>query len=208
MTQDQLAEVVRTKAPSVPVTLYEAKDLDEALRYAVEVTQKKRPCEMLLPKEGEEYGPKSENGFPTLLTRSIAAPGLSDEEFARLQTAAQDSGIALLRSGLRARLGGFDTSITWADALIADTVTCVVDSNREEVRLGTMVAEISIMLVKKSTLLYKLEDASDLMLKLLNRGGASYTAFITGPSRTADIERVGALGVHGPLELHIVLLEG
>ncbi len=208
MTQDQLAEVVRTKAPSVPATLYEAQNLEDAMRYAVEVTQKKRRCEMLLPKEGETYGPSSENGFPTMLESYIAAPGLSDEEFALLQNAAEGTGINLLRSGLRDHLGGFDTSITWADALIADTVTCIVDSNREEVRLGTMVAEISIMLVRKSTLLNKLEDASGLMLELLNRGGASYTAFITGPSRTADIERVGALGVHGPLELHIVLLEG
>jgi L-lactate dehydrogenase complex protein LldG len=36
---------------------------------------------------------------------------------------------------------------------------------------------------------------------------ADYTSFITGASRTADIERVLAIGVHGPLELHILLLE-
>jgi len=207
MTKEQLADIVRAKAPSVPAALYEEKGLEDAMRYAVEVTQKKRHCEMLMPKEGETYGPPSENGFPTMLERFIAAPGLSDEEFAMLQSAAEGTGITLLRAGLREHLGGFDTSITWADALIADTVTCVVDSNREEVRLGTMVAEISIMLVKKSTLLERLEDSAELLLSLLNRGGASYTAFITGPSRTADIERVGALGVHGPLELHIVLLE-
>ena len=207
MTKDQLAEVLRKKAPAVPASLYEAKDFEDAVQYVVDVTEKKRHCEMLMPVPGETYGPESENGFPTMLERFIAAPGLSDEEYAVLEAKTAGSDINLLRSGLRNHLGGFDTSITWADALITDSVTCVVNSNNEEVRLGTMVAEISVMFVKKSTLLDRLEDANDIMIDLLTRGGASYTAMITGPSRTADIERVGALGVHGPLELHIVLLE-
>ena len=207
MALDQLVEVLRKKAPNIPASLYEAKDFADAMQYAVEVTLKKRACEMLMPVAGEQYGPESENGIPTQLVRKIAVPGLNDEEFAALEAKAEGTGIELLRSGLRNHLGGFDTSVTWADAVVTDSVTCIVNSNREEVRIGTMVAELSIMLVKKSTLLDRLEDAAPIMNDLLTRGGASYTAMITGPSRTADIERVGALGVHGPLELHIVLLE-
>ena len=202
-----LVEVLKKKAPGVPASLYEAKDFADAMQYAVDVTLKKRACEMLMPVAGEQYGPESENGIPTQLVRHIAVPGFSDEEFAALEAKAEGTGIKLLRSGLRNHLGGFDTGITKAEALITDSVTCIVNSNSEEVRIGSMVAELSIMLVKKSTLLDRLEDSAPLMLDLMTRGGASYTAMITGPSRTADIERVGALGVHGPLELHIVLLE-
>ena len=207
MTLDQLVEVLRKKAPNIPASLYEAKDFADAMQYAVDVTLKKRACEMLMPVAGEQYGPESENGIPTQLTRKLAVPGLNDEGFAALEAKAEGTGIELLRSGLRNYLGGFDTSITWTEALVTDSVTCIVNSNSEEVRIGSMVAELSIMLVKKSTLLDRLEDAAPIMNDLLTRGGASYTAMITGPSRTADIERVGALGVHGPLELHIVLLE-
>ena len=207
MEQDQLLERIREKAPKVPVTLYEAAGLEDAMAYAVTVAEKKRHCEQLLPKPGEELGPVSENGFPTMLERYIAAPGLSDEEFAVLQKAAEGKGINLLRDGLRQHLGGFDVSITWVDAFIADTLTCIVNSNREEVRIGTMIAEISLMFVRRSTILERLEDSAGLLLSL-TKDGPSYTAYITGPSRTADIERVGALGVHGPLELHVVLLEG
>ena len=91
---------------------------------------------------------------------------------------------------------------------IAATGTCVVETDDEETRLETMLPETSVILLRKDDIVADLPDVADYLRARQSDGKISYTSFITGPSRTADIERVGAIGVHGPLALHVILLEG
>jgi L-lactate dehydrogenase complex protein LldG len=107
---------------------------------------------------------------------------------------------------LRDHLAGIDLGLTMADFGIAETGTLVIDSSSEEVRLATMISEVHVAVLPKNRIreaAFELEED----LRQLMGATPNYTAFITGASRTADIERVLALGVHGPLELHILLLE-
>ena len=83
---------------------------------------------------------------------------------------------------------------------------CIRDSN-EDVRLTGMISEVSVLMLRKSTIYPDLPSIAQLLRERMNEGTATYTTLVTGPSRTADIERVAAVGVHGPLELHIILLE-
>ena len=91
---------------------------------------------------------------------------------------------------------------------IAQTGTCIVVTDDESVRLDTMLPEVSVILLNRADILPDLPSAAPFLRAEQTQGRASYVSFITGPSRTADIERVSAIGVHGPLELHIVLIGG
>ena len=91
---------------------------------------------------------------------------------------------------------------------IAQTGTCIVVTDDESVRLDTMLPEVSVILLNRADILPDLPSAAPFLREQQTQGRASYVSFITGPSRTADIERVSAIGVHGPLELHIVLIGG
>ena len=91
---------------------------------------------------------------------------------------------------------------------IAQTGTCVVVADDEALRLETMLPEVSVILLNRADILPDLPSAAPFLREQQTQGRASYVSFITGPSRTADIARVSAIGVHGPLELHIVLIGG
>ena len=93
-----------------------------------------------------------------------------------------------------------------ADYGIAETGTLVIDSTSEELRLATMVSEVHVAVLPINRLRATSLDLEKELLQTMGTG-PNYWAFITGASRTADIERVLALGVHGPLELHILLME-
>ena len=99
----------------------------------------------------------------------------------------------------------FDVGISTAQAAIAETGTLVLDSASERHRLVSLVPPVHIAIVKASSIYATLGET----LAMLQSGNELSPAitFITGPSRTADIELTLTIGVHGPQELYVIIDE-
>ena len=97
--------------------------------------------------------------------------------------------------------------LTTARLGVAASGTCLTVGDNEDTRLAGMISETHILILRASEIYPDLPSIAGRLRERMAERPGSYTVFITGPSRTADIERVSAVGVHGPLELHIVLLE-
>ena len=105
-----------------------------------------------------------------------------------------------------AELFGFDIGITTAQAAIAETGTLVLDSSRERHRLISLVPPVHIAIIDAANIYSTLGET----LATLHKGGSvsSILTFVTGPSRTADIELTLTIGVHGPQELYVIVNDG
>ena len=204
MSQD-LSRLMREKAELVAATVAEVKSIEEAYAYTVDLCDKKEACQLLISGCEQNLSAEAEALCETKQEKIMAAPALADDEFAKLAAMAEERGIRLIKEGMRNHLAGIDVGFTFCDAGIAETGTIVLKSDSEEVRLATRVSEVHVAVLRKSRIVADSYDAEPLLAELMQ--GPAYTAFISGPSRTADIERTLALGAHGPLELHVLLLE-
>jgi len=99
----------------------------------------------------------------------------------------------------------FEVGITNAQAAIAETGTLVLDSSCERNRLVSVVPPVHIAIVAASRIYATLADVLA-MLQSAPEVSPAIT-FITGPSRTADIELTLTIGVHGPKELYVIIDE-
>lgn len=97
----------------------------------------------------------------------------------------------------------FEVGITRAQAAIAETGTLVLDSSCERNRLVSVVPPVHIAIVAAS----RIHETLGETLAMLQSGDELSPAitFITGPSRTADIELTLTIGVHGPQELYVIV---
>jgi L-lactate dehydrogenase complex protein LldG len=99
----------------------------------------------------------------------------------------------------------FDVGISTVQAAIAETGTLVLDSTRERHRLVSLVPPVHIAIVRGSQIYRTLGEVLSLIRK--DKEVSPAVTFITGPSRTADIELTLAIGVHGPQELYVIIDE-
>lgn len=100
------------------------------------------------------------------------------------------------------QLFGSELGLTAAQWAIAETGTLVLDMAQERHRLASLLPPVHIALLPKARILANLGEA----LQALPNPLPPTITFVTGPSRTADIELQLVVGVHGPRELHVVLV--
>ena len=117
-------------------------------------------------------------------------------------------GAQLLENATKEGLFDCDLGITGAQWAIAETGTLVLESKSERHRLVSLVPLMHVAIIDANCIRETLSE----VLQLLTANGTSELSrtvtFITGPSRTSDIELNLAIGVHGPAELHIIVIEG
>ena len=98
--------------------------------------------------------------------------------------------------------------LTGAFAGIAETGTLMLTSGPESPSTLTMLPETHVVVLRASQVVGCMEDGWDALREHQDPRAMPRTAiFITGPSRTADIELQMYLGAHGPRRLHVILID-
>ncbi len=97
--------------------------------------------------------------------------------------------------------------ITGCDALIAQTGSILVTSRSAGGRALSVLPPHHVVIATPDQLLPDLPAAFELFESKYGDRYPSFAGFITGPSRTGDIERIIVLGAHGPRALTVVLVE-
>ena len=102
-----------------------------------------------------------------------------------------------------------ELGITGVDYAIAETGTVVLLPRKGISRLVSLLPPVHLALVRSDEVLESLDDLYLLRRLEYHRNNGdmgSYLNFITGPSRTADIEQTLVIGAHGPRETHMIIL--
>jgi L-lactate utilization protein LutC len=142
-------------------------------------------------------------------TGSVAIPRVDDgfltaERTAQLEERLTAAGVAATDQTDDETLFATEGAITGVVAAVAEDGTLVCESQPGVARGSSLIPPVHIAVVASSQLL---PDLYDYLERLEKRPELPANVnLITGPSKTSDIEGVLVTGVHGPRELHVVLV--
>jgi L-lactate dehydrogenase complex protein LldG len=137
---------------------------------------------------------------------SIALP--ADSEIRTLLTNLSIPKLEVSRSTAKTDLEKVSAGITGCDALIAQTGSVLLTAKSGGGRALSVLPVHHVVIAMSSQLLPDLPAAFELLERKYAPNFPTFMTFITGPSRTGDIERVLVLGAHGPRKLTVILVGG
>jgi len=97
-----------------------------------------------------------------------------------------------------------DIGISGVEFGIAETGSVFQDGCDIATRLVTILPPLHVVFLQSARIVPGITEAFDIISRSFDRG---YVGLITGPSRTADIERVLTIGVHGPSRFAIIAVD-
>lgn len=130
------------------------------------------------------------------LSPNLAARGLSTFE-----------GGGMAHDELVIRLAACGVGVTAADHAIAESGTIVLSSDEPNALLVSLLPPTHVAVLRSSQIVASLSEAITKLAETTAANAWRSATFITGPSRTGDVELVLSIGVHGPKELHVIVLE-
>jgi L-lactate dehydrogenase complex protein LldG len=143
----------------------------------------------------------------TIEERKASRVALSNSALVEAIVPHLKSEATLVRSIAASELFDCEIGVTGAQWGIAETGTLVLESERENHRLASLVPTAHIAILEAERIRATLAE----VLEAISEGGrdalSRTVTFITGPSRTSDIELTLAIGVHGPQDLYVIVIE-
>jgi L-lactate dehydrogenase complex protein LldG len=100
-----------------------------------------------------------------------------------------------------------DAAVTTCELLIARTGSIVMSAAQDSGRTVSVYAPIHICVAYTDQLVYDIRDGLIALKEKYQGQFPSLITFATGPSRTADIEKTLVVGVHGPKEVYLFLVD-
>ena len=104
-------------------------------------------------------------------------------------------------------LADCDAAVTTCELLVARTGSIIMSSAGPSGRTVSVYAPIHICIAYTDQLVYDIRDGLQLLKEKYQNHLPSLITFATGPSRTADIEKTLVVGVHGPKEVYLFLVD-
>ena len=156
---------------------------------------------------GQEALPLMVEEIKKQKVREVVSAPLNLLDVKELERAVVSEGLDFLTELDRDRIEQADAGVSEFDLGIADLGSLFQEASGLHARLVSMLPPVHLALLRTSALVESFANALEVIEKAYNGQIPPYLSFITGPSKTADIERELTIGVHGPEKLIILCID-